>query len=258
MNETVLIVSGDAGQVDDFKVILGEYQLEVVGNGAGVLSYMARQGAVGAVVVGRVAGEDGIDLFEQFKQASEFYFGLTPFILIDRQEDSPERLARATKLGLDGYLEEPLCPADLLAMVQACLKARQGLAQALAGKLPAEDVDFEINLLVKGHELTVNTRHHHIQLKGLPIHPRLTPTEILLLECLAEQPNQKVSITDLYLASQPRPCLGINEADRRIALQVSALRRKLNTIQSQLGSCIETIPATYKLGRGYLLRTVDN
>ena len=153
-------------------------------------------------------GEDGISLTRDLRKRIA-----TPILLLTARGETEDRIA-GLEAGADDYLPKPFEPRELLLRISAILR-RVPQAQPAGPKymtLGALRYDTERGRLFDGETL---------------IH--LTGTEAALMRRLAETPGEAVSRMDLTLDLGRTPSDEADGSDRAIDVQITRLRRKIES-----------------------------
>lgn len=237
--------------IDDHPNMLQQLKLTLEGGGYGVLT--ARDGGEALELlesqpVDLILADvglphlNGYQLYERVKASPDPRLALVPFIFLSgRTMDSDIRYGKA--LGADDYLVKPVMAEDLLAVVQGKLRAAKRL-RALFKQQPSTGPEM-ITLMTAGqHQLRLDCRQHRAWFDGREI--MLTAREMFLLEHLARQPNQVVSVVELFSVTSGQT-VEIQEAGRLLRPVIHSLRGKLKTCLDGL-DCIRNVR-----GRGYML-----
>jgi two-component system, OmpR family, response regulator len=165
---------------------------------------------------------------------------LTPVILMSgRTLDSDIRYAKS--LGADDYLTKPFDLDDVLAVVQGKLLASERLQRLFEREMNGPAV---LTLIINQQSVRLDYRQHRVWAGEHEI--ELTAREMFLLERLARQPNDIVSLIHLVKATHDLTTDN-QEAGQLLRPLLRTLRRKL---ELHLGwyPCIKNVRS-----RGYLL-----
>ncbi len=167
-------------------------------------------------------GESGLDFAKDFKRANT-----TPILMLTAMGESNDRI-NGLECGAEDYLTKPFEPRELVLRINNILKR--------IVRAPVE----ETSQMIKLGELTFEPARHCLSRNGEPVH--LTASEASLLVILAQKAGSILSREQLAELS------GVEANDRTIDVQVTRLRRK-----------IETDPKTPRYlhtvrGQGYVLR----
>jgi DNA-binding response OmpR family regulator len=238
----ILVVDDDADTVGFLKVILQHqgYEILTAQDGHEVLDLLQTQ-SVDLILTDVVMPHiNGYELCQRIKNAADPHIVLTPVILMSgRTLDSDIRYAKS--LGADDYLPKPLDVDDLLAVVQGKLLAAERLQNLLKGETNGREV---ITLIINEKPVRLDYRQHRVWVEDREV--ELTAREVFLLERLAQQPNEMVSLIEMVKATHDLNT-DSQEAGQLLRPLIRTLRRKL---EARLGMvpCIKNIRS-----RGYLL-----
>ena len=141
-------------------------------------------------------GEDGLSLLSAIREDGD-----TPVILLTARGLAEDRI-EGLKRGADDYLAKPFEPEELALRVAAILKRTATAPPPEDVRLSGRAFDAETGMLGDGRERI-----------------RLTETEVVLLQRLAETPGEPVSRMDLAKVS--------SGSERSVDVQVTRLRRKI-------------------------------
>ncbi|MDV7338431.1 response regulator [Terasakiella sp. A23] len=167
-------------------------------------------------------GESGLDFAKDFKQDNA-----TPILMLTAMGESEDRI-NGLECGAEDYLTKPFEPRELVLRINNILKrVVREKTQSDQEQIRLGDLIFDISR----HALTRN---------GEPIH--LTASEASLLVILTQQSGNILSREKLAELS------GIEGNDRTIDVQVTRLRRKIET-DPKLPRFLQTVR-----GQGYVLR----
>lgn len=216
MSVTIAVVDDEA----DLRDAVAEY---LQGHGYTVLTAadaaafraLTAAHAIDAVVLDvAMPGEDGLSLARWLRQTSDvgIIFASAAGMPIDR--------IVGLELGADDYLVKPYDLRELLARVRSLVRRLEARpAQLSGGEIKARPAGRRIAF--GGYELDLDGRRL-IDAAGRTVD--LTPLEYDLLEILASRPNRvltRAQIADFGRGGE------IGEADRRIDVRITRLRRKI-------------------------------
>jgi len=144
---------------------------------------------------------DGFDLVRRVREQGE-----TPVIVLSVRGGDADKI-RALDLGADDYVVKPFSVAELLARVRAQLRRSTHEGPASVLSFPGLSFDRDRRqVLVEGHEV------------------RLTPTELAILELLAQQAGKPVTIRQIIgRVWQGAP----GTSPDTVRVHVGSLRKKL-------------------------------
>ncbi|MCB0164242.1 MAG: response regulator transcription factor, partial [Anaerolineae bacterium] len=141
----------------------------------------------------------------------------------------------------DDYLTKPFVIEDLLAVVEGKLLAAERLRTLFVQQSGGSQT---MTLIINQQQVQLDYRQHRAWVGEIEVD--LTAREMFLLEKLARQPNEVVSLADLVKTTHDLTT-DYQEASQLVRPLIRTLRRKL---KSHLGDqpCIKNVRA-----RGYLL-----
>ncbi|MBN1220265.1 MAG: response regulator transcription factor [Anaerolineae bacterium] len=238
----ILIVDDDADTISFLKIILQQqgYKILTAQDGAEALAIFKIEPA--NLILSDVAMPhlNGYELCQKIKNASDPRLVLTPVILMSgRTLDSDIRYAKS--LGADDYLPKPLDVDDLLAVVEGKLLAAERLQNLFEYATDGAEV---ITLIINGQPVRLDYRQHRVWVDDQEV--ELTAREVFLLERLARQPNEIVSLVDMVKATHDLNT-DSQEAGQLLRPLIRTLRRKLELHLGKI-PCIKNVRS-----RGYLL-----
>jgi two-component system OmpR family response regulator len=183
---------------------------------------------------------NGYELCQRIKQATDPHLVLIPVILMSgRTLDSDIRYAKS--LGADDYLPKPLDVEDLLAVVQGKLLAAERLKNLFYCEANGAEV---ITLIINEKPVRIDYRQHRVWVEDQEV--EVTAREVFLLERLARQPNEIVSLVEMIKATHDLDT-DSQEAGQLLRPLIRTLRRELEVHLGKV-PCIKNIRS-----RGYLL-----
>ena len=238
----MLVVDDDTDTLDFLRIVFQrqEYEIHTAQDGAEAWELLQTQSI--DLILSDVAMPqmNGYELCQRIKNTLNSRLLLTPVILMSgRTLDSDIRHAKS--LGADDYLPKPLDVDDLLAVVQGKLLA----AERLQNLFELETNDREvITLTINEKPVRLDYRQRRVWVDDQEV--ELTTREVFLLEQLARQPNEIVSLVEMVTATHDLDT-GSQEAGQLLRPLIRTLRRKL---EAHLGEvpCIKNVRS-----RGYLL-----
>ncbi len=231
--------------VDDDENIVASVSLALESHGHKVKSYY--DGASGlaalqaeppdlAILDVKMPRMDGMEVLKRLRQTSE----LPVIILTSKDEEIDEILG--FNLGADDYMHKPFSQRLLLERVKAVLR-RAGIPGD-AGDDPAATAAAAANgsKAIKRGRLTLDPARHDCLWEGRPV--RLTVTEFLLLQSLAQRPGFVKSRDNLMDAAYDDQ---VYVDDRTIDSHIKRMRKKFRQVDNEFDA-IETL---YGVGYRY-------
>lgn len=239
---TILIVDDDPTILRDLTVALAPrgHQVLTAEDGMAALALLDEQPVDLILTDVAMPRLSGFELYKQVRYSARPELVLTPVVLLSaRGLDSDIRFAKA--FGVDDYLIKPLDLADVLAVVEGKLLMVKRL-RSLFG--PQAQGPGCLTLLLDQKRLRLDFRQHRAWLDEVEL--QLTAREVFLLERLARQPNEIVTLAELLKATHDLKT-DDQEASQLLRPLIRTLRRKL---EPHLGD--EAFLKNVR-GRGYLL-----
>ena len=176
---------------------------------------------------------DGLELLRRLKQGTP---DLPVIFLTSKDEEIDELMG--LNAGADDYIRKPFSQRLLLERVRAVLRRAEGKSAppAAAGTEAAKK-----EALVRG-KLALDPQRHECTWDGKPV--RLTVTEFLILQCLAQRPGFVKSRDNLMDAAYDDQ---VYVDDRTIDSHIKRLRKKFKAVDDNFDA-IETL---YGVGYRY-------
>jgi two-component system response regulator ChvI len=183
---------------------------------------------------------DGMEVLRRLRQTSE----LPVIILTSKDEEIDEILG--FNLGADDYMHKPFSQRLLLERVKAVLRrARADQEDGVLGSASANAASAaggEASKAIKRGRLTLDPARHDCLWEGRPV--RLTVTEFLLLQSLAQRPGFVKSRDNLMDAAYDDQ---VYVDDRTIDSHIKRMRKKFRQVDPEFDA-IETL---YGVGYRY-------
>ena len=226
--------------VDDDENIVASVSLALESHGHKVKSFY--DGASGlaalqadppdlAILDVKMPRMDGMEVLKRLRQSSE----LPVIILTSKDEEIDEILG--FNLGADDYMHKPFSQRLLLERVKAVLR-RAGVPGE-GPEEPADSAAASAAKAIKRGRLTLDPARHDCLWEGKPV--RLTVTEFLLLQSLAQRPGFVKSRDNLMDAAYDDQ---VYVDDRTIDSHIKRLRKKFK----QADDNFEAIETLYGVG----------
>ena len=233
--------------IDDDENIVASVSMALESHGHTVKAYY--DGATGlaalesdppdlAILDVKMPRMDGMEVLRRLRQTSE----LPVIILTSKDEEIDEILG--FNLGADDYMHKPFSQRLLLERVKAVLRrarADQEDAMVLSSGGAAAVGDAGSKAIKRGR-LTLDPARHDCLWEGRPV--RLTVTEFLLLQSLAQRPGFVKSRDNLMDAAYDDQ---VYVDDRTIDSHIKRMRKKFRQVDPEFDS-IETL---YGVGYRY-------
>jgi two-component system response regulator ChvI len=226
--------------VDDDENIVASVSLALESHGHTVKAYF--DGATGlaslesdppdmAILDVKMPRMDGMEVLRRLRQTSE----MPVIILTSKDEEIDEILG--FNLGADDYIHKPFSQRLLIERVKAVLR-RAGIGV----DEPTTDASGAGSKALKRGKLTLDPARHDCLWDGRPV--RLTVTEFLLLQSLAQRPGFVKSRDNLMDAAYDDQ---VYVDDRTIDSHIKRMRKKFRQVD-QTFDAIETL---YGVGYRY-------
>ena len=228
--------------VDDDENIVASITLVLESHGHTIQAYF--DGATGlaaleseppdlAILDVKMPRLDGMEVLRRLRQTSN-----VPVIILTSKDDEIDEVL-GFNLGADDYIHKPFSQRLLLERVKAVLRRANPDEDDAMG---APSVAINASRAIKRGRLTLDPARHDCLWDGKPV--RLTVTEFLLLQSLAQRPGFVKSRDNLMDAAYEDQ---VYVDDRTIDSHVKRMRKKFREVDSDFDS-IETL---YGVGYRY-------
>jgi two-component system, OmpR family, response regulator ChvI len=229
--------------VDDDENIVASVSLALESHGHAVKAYY--DGATGlaaleseppdlAILDVKMPRLDGMEVLRRLRQTSS-----VPVIILTSKDDEIDEIL-GFNLGADDYIRKPFSQRLLIERVKAVLRrANPDEEDVLASPAAAEAAQ---NKPIKRGRLTLDPARHDCLWEGRPV--RLTVTEFLLLQSLAQRPGFVKSRDNLMDAAYEDQ---VYVDDRTIDSHIKRMRKKFREVDPEFDA-IETL---YGVGYRY-------
>ncbi|MBO9707254.1 MAG: response regulator transcription factor [Caulobacter sp.] len=175
---------------------------------------------------------DGMEVLRRLRQTTEI-----PVIMLTSKDDEIDEIL-GFNLGADDYIHKPFSQRLLLERVKAVLRRARPEEDDSAGAAPGA----ANSKIMKRGKLTLDSARHDSLWDGKPV--RLTVTEFLLLQSLAQRPGFVKSRDNLMDAAYDDQ---VYVDDRTIDSHIKRMRKKFRQVDPEFDS-IETL---YGVGYRY-------
>ncbi|MBI1686356.1 response regulator transcription factor [Caulobacter hibisci] len=176
---------------------------------------------------------DGMEVLRRLRQSTE-----TPVIMLTSKDDEIDEIL-GFNLGADDYMHKPFSQRLLLERVKAVLRRARPEEEDPAAPAAAGAAGSK---MMKRGKLTLDPARHDSLWDGKPV--RLTVTEFLLLQSLAQRPGFVKSRDNLMDAAYDDQ---VYVDDRTIDSHIKRMRKKFRQVDPEFDS-IETL---YGVGYRY-------
>jgi two-component system response regulator ChvI len=231
---TIALVDDDKNILTSVSMLLEQegYQVKTFSDGAAALDGLTAAPPDLAILDIKMPRMDGLELLRRLRQSGDL-----PVIFLTSKDEEIDELM-GLNAGADDYIRKPFSQRLLLERVKAVLRRNEGHKQT--GGAPANG-EPKKEALVRG-KLALDPQRHECTWDGKPV--RLTVTEFLILQCLAQRPGFVKSRDNLMDAAYDDQ---VYVDDRTIDSHIKRLRKKFKAIDDNFDA-IETL---YGVGYRY-------
>jgi two-component system response regulator ChvI len=229
---TIALVDDDKNILASVSLLLEQegYHIRSYTDGASALTALSASPPDLAILDIKMPRMDGMELLRRLRQSTEI-----PVIFLTSKDEEIDELM-GLNAGADDYIKKPFSQRLFLERVKAVL--RRGEGKKNGGVLSATD---QKQTLARGC-LTLDPLRHECTWNNKPV--RLTVTEFLILQCLAQRPGFVKSRDNLMDAAYDDQ---VYVDDRTIDSHIKRLRKKFKSVDDAFDS-IETL---YGVGYRY-------
>ena len=229
---TIALVDDDKNILASVSMLLEQegYHVRTYTDGASALSALTATPPDLAILDIKMPRMDGMELLRRLRQSGEI-----PVIFLTSKDEEIDELM-GLNAGADDYIRKPFSQRLLLERVKAVL--RRGESKK-AGHTPAAGEPKQT--MVRG-KLVLDPLRHECTWEGKPV--RLTVTEFLILQCLAQRPGFVKSRDNLMDAAYDEQ---VYVDDRTIDSHIKRMRKKFRQVDGDFDA-IETL---YGVGYRY-------
>jgi len=226
---TIALVDDDRNILASVSMLLEQegYQIRTFADGAAALAALSETPPDLAILDIKMPRMDGLELLRRLRQNADL-----PVIFLTSKDEEIDELM-GLNAGADDYIRKPFSQRLLLERVKAVLR------RAEAGKGGVADAKRET--MTRG-KLVLDPQRHECTWNGRPV--RLTVTEFLILQCLAQRPGFVKSRDNLMDAAYDDQ---VYVDDRTIDSHIKRLRKKFKAVDDSFDA-IETL---YGVGYRY-------
>ncbi|MGH6876129.1 MAG: response regulator transcription factor [Rhizomicrobium sp.] len=228
---TIALVDDDRNILTSVGMLLEQegYHVRTYTDGASALSALQATPPDLAVLDIKLPRMDGLELLRRLRQSGDI-----PVIFLTSKDEEIDELM-GLNAGADDYIRKPFSQRLLLERVKAVLRRADARKNGANAGEPKQDA------LVRG-KLALDPQRHDCTWDGRPV--RLTVTEFLILQCLAQRPGFVKSRDNLMDAAYDDQ---VYVDDRTIDSHIKRLRKKFKAIDDGFDA-IETL---YGVGYRY-------
>jgi two-component system response regulator ChvI len=230
---TIALVDDDKNILTSVSMLLEQegYHVQTFSDGAAALPALSATPPDLAILDIKMPRMDGLELLRRLKQSSDL-----PVIFLTSKDEEIDELM-GLNAGADDYIRKPFSQRLLLERVKAVLRRAEAPKPGAGGA--AQEPQKEA--MVRGH-LVLDPQRHECTWDNKPV--RLTVTEFLILQCLAQRPGFVKSRDNLMDAAYDDQ---VYVDDRTIDSHIKRLRKKFKAVDDDFDA-IETL---YGVGYRY-------
>ncbi|MBS0278305.1 MAG: response regulator transcription factor [Proteobacteria bacterium] len=231
---TIALVDDDKNILTSVSMLLEQegYQVKTFSDGAAALDGLTAAPPDLAILDIKMPRMDGLELLRRLRQSGDL-----PVIFLTSKDEEIDELM-GLNAGADDYIRKPFSQRLLLERVKAVLRRNEGHKQPSSAPANGEP---KKEAMVRG-KLALDPQRHECTWDGKPV--RLTVTEFLILQCLAQRPGFVKSRDNLMDAAYDDQ---VYVDDRTIDSHIKRLRKKFKAIDDDFDA-IETL---YGVGYRY-------
>jgi two-component system, OmpR family, response regulator ChvI len=228
---TIALVDDDRNILTSVGMLLEQegYHVRTYSDGASALTALQATPPDLAILDIKMPRMDGLELLRRLRQSGDL-----PVIFLTSKDEEIDELM-GLNAGADDYIRKPFSQRLLLERVRAVLRRADARKEGAAASEPKREV------LVRG-KLSLDPQRHECTWEGKPV--RLTVTEFLILQCLAQRPGFVKSRDNLMDAAYDDQ---VYVDDRTIDSHIKRLRKKFKVADDNFDA-IETL---YGVGYRY-------
>jgi two-component system response regulator ChvI len=221
---TIALVDDDKNILESVTMLLEQegYHVRAYSDGAAALGALTATPPDLAILDIKMPRMDGLELLRRLRQHADL-----PVIFLTSKDEEIDELM-GLNAGADDYIRKPFSQRLLLERVKAVLRRNE------THKTPAQPGDVKKEALVRG-KLALDPQRHECTWDGKPV--RLTVTEFLILQCLAQRPGFVKSRDNLMDAAYDDQ---VYVDDRTIDSHIKRLRKKFKVVDDDF-EMIETL-----------------
>ena len=228
---TIALVDDDKNILTSVSMLLEQegYHVRSYSDGATALTALSATPVDLAILDIKMPRMDGLELLRRLRQNGDL-----PVIFLTSKDEEIDELM-GLNAGADDYIRKPFSQRLLLERVKAVLRRAEARKDGGAGGEPKKEA------LIRG-KLALDPQRHECTWEGKPV--RLTVTEFLILQCLAQRPGFVKSRDNLMDAAYDDQ---VYVDDRTIDSHIKRLRKKFKVVDDNFDA-IETL---YGVGYRY-------
>jgi two-component system response regulator ChvI len=228
---TIVLVDDDRNILTSVSMLLEQegYAVRTYSDGATAFTGLSGTPPDLAILDIKMPRMDGLELLRRLRQTND-----VPVIFLTSKDEEIDEVV-GLNAGADDYIRKPFSHRLLLERVKAVLRRRE------VHKETGASGEAKREVLVRGN-LILDPQRHECTWKGKPV--RLTVTEFLILQCLAQRPGFVKSRDNLMDAAYDDQ---VYVDDRTIDSHIKRLRKKFKAVDDDF----EAIETLYGVGYRY-------
>jgi two-component system response regulator ChvI len=230
---TIALVDDDKNILTSVSMLLEQegYQVRTYPDGATALTALSSAPPDLAILDIKMPRMDGLELLRRLRQDSDL-----PVIFLTSKDEEIDELM-GLNAGADDYIKKPFSHRLLLERVKAVLRRKEHHKEPAA----PGTAEPKREAMIRG-ALVLDPQRHECTWEGKPV--RLTVTEFLILQCLAQRPGFVKSRDNLMDAAYDDQ---VYVDDRTIDSHIKRLRKKFKAVDDNF----EAIETLYGVGYRY-------
>jgi DNA-binding response OmpR family regulator len=181
-NGTLLLVDDEAEIIKLMQIYLEHegYRLLIARDGLEALEIVSKETIDLMVLDLMMPGMDGLEACIKIRETQKF-----PIIMLSAKGQELDKIT-GLSVGADDYVTKPFSPLELVARIKSQLRRTRNYLGDMAVKGSEIQIDG----------LLVNSATHEVSVEGQPV--KLTPREFAILELLARNGGQVLSMEQIY------------------------------------------------------------
>jgi DNA-binding response OmpR family regulator len=181
-NATLLLVDDDAEIIKLMQIYLENegYRLFTAPDGLGALEMINNETIDLMVLDIMMPNIDGIEACIKIRETQKF-----PIIMLSAKGQELDKIM-GLSVGADDYVTKPFSPLEVVAHIKSQLRRTRNYLLDLSAK--------QDEIIIDG--LVINSATHEVSVDDQPV--KLTPREFAILELLARQRGQVLSMEQIY------------------------------------------------------------
>ncbi|GGH14446.1 response regulator transcription factor [Paenibacillus segetis] len=207
-NGTLLLVDDEAEIVKLMQIYLENegYRLLTARDGLEALEIVSKETIDLMVLDIMMPNMDGIEACIKIRETQKF-----PIIMLSAKGQELDKIT-GLSVGADDYVTKPFSPLELVARIKSQLRRTRNYMGDLAAK--------QDEILIDG--LLINSATHEVSVDGQQV--KLTPREFAILEFLARNAGQVISMEQIYAKVWKEQFL---ESNNTLMVHIRKIREKI-------------------------------